>query len=71
MPDGEPTYISQKARAYRGTTLEQFMHLGWKDFVHPDDWEETSKAFLSLSTSGSPAKPFTGFAARMGSIAGF
>jgi PAS domain S-box-containing protein len=53
-PDGEPTYISQRARAYSGMTLEQFMHLGWKEFIHPEDWENTSKAFSTAIKTGQP-----------------
>jgi PAS domain S-box-containing protein len=53
-PDGEPTYISERVRAYSGMTLEQFIHGGWRAFIHPDDWEETFQAFSAAIESGQP-----------------
>jgi C4-dicarboxylate-specific signal transduction histidine kinase len=33
-------------------TLEQFLHLGWKDIIHPDDLEATTKAFFTAIQNG-------------------
>jgi PAS domain S-box-containing protein len=51
-PDGEPGYINQTGRDYCGTSLEQFLHLGWRDFIHPDDLEDTYKAFFTSIDNG-------------------
>jgi PAS domain S-box-containing protein len=44
-PDGEPTHISQSGLDYSGMRLEDFKHLCWEAFLHPDDFPETVKAF--------------------------
>nr|WP_246718095.1 PAS domain-containing protein [Rhizobium sp. BK060] len=44
-PDGEPTHVSQRLLDYSGMRLEDFKHVGWEAFVHPDDVPETAKAF--------------------------
>jgi PAS domain S-box-containing protein len=53
-PGGEPTHISQRALDYSGMASEQFLQLGWKDFIHPDDWEETARAFSTAIQTGQP-----------------
>lgn len=53
-PNGEPTYISERVCAYSGMTLEQFIDLGWQEFIHPDDFEGTLKAFGAAINTGQP-----------------
>ena len=35
---------------YSGMRFEDFKHVGWKAFVHPDDFPETAKGFLSRNS---------------------
>jgi PAS domain S-box-containing protein len=51
-PDGEPTHVSQRLVDYSGMRFEDFKHLGWKAFVHPDDFPETVKAYYHAIQSG-------------------
>jgi PAS domain S-box-containing protein len=51
-PDGEVTHISRRVREYSGLSLEDFHNLGWKKFIHPDDFEDTAKAFSSAIQTG-------------------
>jgi PAS domain S-box-containing protein len=53
-PDGEPTHVNKTTLDYSGMRFEDFLDLGWKGFIHPDDFEETAKAFYhSLQTGES------------------
>ncbi len=53
-PTGEPTRNSQRLLEYVGTPLEEFISRGWVSFIHPDDREETAKAFFrAIDTGGS------------------
>jgi PAS domain S-box-containing protein len=45
-PDGEPTHLSQRFLEYRGAHFEEFVNRGWERFIHPDDREESAKAFF-------------------------
>jgi hypothetical protein len=51
-PDGEPTHISQSGLDYSGMRLEDFKHLCWEAFLHPDDFPETVKAFEHAIQTG-------------------
>jgi PAS domain S-box-containing protein len=51
-PDGEPTYVSKTVRDYSGMGIEDFLNLGWKEFIHPDDFPETAKAFYHAIQTG-------------------
>jgi len=53
-PDGEPTHINQKVLDYSGLRLENFLNLGWKEFVHPEDFPETARAFSHAIQTGDP-----------------
>ena len=53
-PDGEPTHVNQRILDYSGLCLENFLNLGWKEFVHPDDFPETAKAFFHSMETGEP-----------------
>jgi PAS domain S-box-containing protein len=49
-PDGEPTHINQRMLDYSGMRFEDFVHLGWEAFVHPADFPENRKGFLSRNS---------------------
>ena len=51
-PSGEPTHISRRARDYSGMSLETFLSLGWQAFIHPDDFENTTRAFFKSVQTG-------------------
>jgi PAS domain S-box-containing protein len=51
-PTGEVTHISQRVLEYTGLSLEDFLNLGWKRIIHPDDFEDTSKAFFRAIQTG-------------------
>jgi PAS domain S-box-containing protein len=51
-PTGEVTHISRRLREYSGRPLESFFNLGWEKFLHPDDFEETAKAFFRSMQTG-------------------
>ena len=53
-PDGEPTHINQRILDYSGLRLESFLNLGWKEFVHPEDFLETTRAFFQAIQTGEP-----------------
>jgi len=51
-PTGEVTHISQRVQEYTGLSLHEFLNLGWKRIIHPDDFEDTAKAFSYAIQSG-------------------
>jgi PAS domain S-box-containing protein len=51
-PDGEPTHVNQRLLDYSGMRFEEFKHLGWEAFVHPDDFPETARAFYHAIQTG-------------------
>ena len=48
-PTGEPTHNSQRLLEYVGASFEDFVNRGWLSFIHPDDREESAKAFPGQS----------------------
>jgi PAS domain S-box-containing protein len=50
--DGEPTHVSQGLLDYSGMRSEDFKHVGWKAFVHPDDFPETERAYYYAIQTG-------------------
>jgi PAS domain S-box-containing protein len=53
-PDGELSYLNQQCVDYTGRTLKDFVNLGWTDLIHPDDLDETLKAWSdAVQTSSS------------------
>jgi PAS domain S-box-containing protein len=50
--DGEPTHVSQGLLDYSGMRSEDFKHVGWKAFVHPDDFPETERAYYHAIQTG-------------------
>jgi PAS domain S-box-containing protein len=51
-PDGEPTRVNERVLKYSGMRFEDFLHLGWKEFLHPDDFPETANAFYYAIQTG-------------------
>jgi PAS domain S-box-containing protein len=51
-PTGESTHLSQRLLEYFGAPFEEFLSRGWERFIHPDDREETAKAFLRAMETG-------------------
>jgi PAS domain S-box-containing protein len=51
-PSGESTHVSQRLLDYSGMRFEDFKHVGWKAFVHPDDFPETARAYYHAIQSG-------------------
>jgi PAS domain S-box-containing protein len=53
-PDGQPIHINQRVLDYSGLRLENFLNLGWKEFLHPEDFPETARAFYGSIQTGEP-----------------
>ena len=53
-PNGEPTYVNQRVLGYAGLRFEDFLNLGWKEFLHPEDFPETERAFYQAIQTGEP-----------------
>src|SRR5246127_2105146 len=51
-PTGEATHLSQRVLEYCGAPLEELVNRGWERVIHPDDREETVKAFARAISSG-------------------
>jgi PAS domain S-box-containing protein len=51
-PTGEPTHNSQRLLEYVGASFEDFVNRGWLSFIHPDDREESAKAFHGAIETG-------------------
>jgi PAS domain S-box-containing protein len=51
-PTGEPTHLSKRLLEYFGAPFEEFVNRGWVSFIHPDDREETVKAFFRAMDTG-------------------
>jgi PAS domain S-box-containing protein len=51
-PSGEPNHLSQRLLEYFGASSEEFVNRGWLSLVHPDDREETAKAFVRAIETG-------------------
>jgi PAS domain S-box-containing protein len=51
-PAGEPTHVSQRLLDYSGMRFEDFKQVGWKAFVHPDDFTQTAKAYYHAIHTG-------------------
>lgn len=52
--DGEPTHVNQRILDYSGMRIEDFLDLGWKEFLHPDDFPETARALQQAIQTGEP-----------------
>jgi PAS domain S-box-containing protein len=51
-PTGESTHLSQRFREYWGGDFEEIAQGGWADLIHPDDREDTTKAFFRAIETG-------------------
>jgi PAS domain S-box-containing protein len=51
-PDGEPTQVNQQVLDYSGMRFEEFLQLGWKKYMHPDDFPETVNSFYHAIQTG-------------------
>jgi PAS domain S-box-containing protein len=51
-PTGRTTYLSQRVLEYCGVASEELIDRGWEKFIHPDDREETARAFDQAISSG-------------------
>ncbi|WP_353062588.1 PAS domain-containing protein [Tunturibacter psychrotolerans] len=51
-PTGEPIHNSQRLLEYVGASFQEFANHGWVSFIHPDDREESSKAFFRAIETG-------------------
>jgi PAS domain S-box-containing protein len=51
-PSGEFTHISQRVQEYTGRSFGEFLNLGWKNIIHPDDVDYSSRAFFGAIESG-------------------
>jgi PAS domain S-box-containing protein len=51
-PDGELTYVNRRVLDYTGTTSEALARDGWTDYLHPDDFDSTVRAWSHAVTNG-------------------
>jgi PAS domain S-box-containing protein len=51
-PTGESTYLSQRFRDYWGVGFEEVANRGWENFIHPDDRQDTARAFFRAIETG-------------------
>ncbi len=49
---GESNHISQRLLEYFGASFEELLNRGWLSFIHPDDREQTAKAFSRAMETG-------------------
>jgi PAS domain S-box-containing protein len=56
-PTGETTHLSQRFIEYFGASFKEIIDGGWENFIHPDDREETVKAFARAINSGESYRP--------------
>lgn len=54
LPNGESTYLNRQWMEFTGLTFEQIAKSDWSLFVHPDDVEETVRAWRHGLISGEP-----------------
>jgi PAS domain S-box-containing protein len=51
-PTGEFTHVSQRVQEYTGKSFADFLNLGWKEIIHPDDLEDTARTFSRAIETG-------------------
>jgi PAS domain S-box-containing protein len=51
-PSGEPNHLSQRMLDFFGASFEELVNRGWLSFIHPDDRENTAKAFFRAMETG-------------------
>jgi PAS domain S-box-containing protein len=55
-PDGELNYLNERILDYTGTSHDAWLRLGWTNLFHPDDVEQTVRAWSSAVATGEPHK---------------
>jgi PAS domain S-box-containing protein len=50
--DGKVTYVNRRVLEYAGTTLDTLAQDGWTNFLHPDDFEPTVRAWSEAVATG-------------------
>src|SRR5712675_866827 len=52
-PDGEVTRVNQRTLDFTGArSVEDLLNLGWKEFLHPEDFSKTADAFFHAIQTG-------------------
>ena len=52
-PDGEVTRVNQRTLDFTGArSVEDLLNLGWKEFLHPEDFPKTADAFFHAIQTG-------------------
>ena len=51
-PDGGLTYVNRRVLDYTGTTSEALARDGWTQYLHPDDFEPTVRAWSNAVSTG-------------------
>src|SRR5882672_658274 len=52
-PDGEVTRVNQRTLDFTGVrSVEDLLNLGWKEFLHPEDFSKTADAFFHAIQTG-------------------
>src|ERR1700691_1035501 len=52
-PDGEVTHVNQRTLDFTGArSAEDLLNLGWKKFLHPEDFPKTANAFFHAIQTG-------------------
>jgi PAS domain S-box-containing protein len=52
-PDGEVTCVNRRTLDFTGArSVEDLLHLGWKKFLHPEDFPKTANAFFQAIQTG-------------------
>src|ERR1700760_655163 len=52
-PDGEVTRVNQRTLDFTGArSVEDLLDLGWKEFLHPEDFPKTADAFFHAIQTG-------------------
>src|SRR5580704_16871596 len=51
-PDGELNYLNRRILDYTGATIDAMSKLGWTSFLHPEDQESTTHAWLHAVATG-------------------
>jgi len=53
-PNGEIDYFNQQWAAFTGLSLDQILHWGWTQLIHPDDVEENVRLWKNSIDTGEP-----------------
>jgi PAS domain S-box-containing protein len=53
-PNGDIDYFNQQWALFTGLSLEQISSVGWTQFIHPDDLEESVRVWQDSISTGEP-----------------